>query len=361
MGARVPEAGTIYLILGSRLIRYDGATGAVTQVGNGAEFSRVTPAGAYVTPPGGPASLIAWDGTTTMLDCGVLLRRVSVSAGGDCAGVRGDLSLTVMRPPDPPRVVIPPGGGALDVAWRPDGRALALIKRSSLFENSLWIIEPDGSQRELYQAPRGSTGDTLYWPTWSPDGSVIAVVLNRFGSFSLGADGGTSLLLVSYPDARVVDLGLVPLSPGRIRWSTGGTLAFVRGPGREPAKSRAVIVRDSDGTERSIGATAVADHPAWDPAGARLVLTETDEQGTRFALVDRRTGGRLTIDCPSGDASGARWSSDGANLLLLCHERGSNTTTLWLYELGGGSQRVMTVPPSLVDPFVYLAWSRAAP
>jgi len=360
MGARVPEAGTIYLILGSELIRYDGATGTVTDVGHGAEFSRAAAVGAYVMPNGGSASLIAWDGAITTLDCGVLLRRVSVTARGDCAGVRGDLSLTVERPPEPPRVVIPPGGGALDVAWRPDGTALAVIKRSSQFENALWVMAPDGSERELYHAPSGSTGDTLYWPIWSPDGSVIAVVLNRFGSFSLGADGGTSLLLVSYPDARVVDLGLVPLSPDRIRWSSGGILAFVRGPGREPAKSRSVIVRDRDGTERSLGTTAVADHPAWDPAGARLVLTETDEQGTRFALIDRRTSGRTTLECPSGDAIGARWSSDGASLLLLCHDRGSVTTALWLYELSGVSQRLMTMPPSLNDLFLHLAWSRAA-
>ena len=360
-GARVPEAGTIYLILGSALIRYDGATGIVTDVGHGAEFSRASAAGAYVVPNGGSASLIAWDGTTTTLDCGVLLRRVSISARGDCAGVRGDLSLTVQRPPEPPRVVIPPGGGALDVAWRPDGTALAVIKRSGQFENSLWVMAPDGSERELYKAPPGGTGDTLYWPTWSPDGSVIAVVLNRFGSFSLGADGGTSLLLVSYPDARVVDLGLVPLSPDRIRWSSGGILAFVRGPGREPAKSRAVIVLDLDGTERSLGATAVADRPAWDAQGARLVLTETDEQGTHFALIDQRTSRRTTLECPTGDAVGARWSSDSASLLLLCQERGSVTTTLWLFELSGGPQRVMTVRSSIIDLFVHLAWSRAAP
>jgi len=361
IGARVPEAGTIYVILGSELIRYDGATGAVTNVGHGAEFSRVAATGAYVVPSGGSASLFAWDGTTTTLDCGVLLRRISVTARGDCAGVRGDLSLTIQQPPEPPHVVIAPGGGALDVAWRPDGAALAVIKRSNQFENTLWVIEPNGSERELYKAPRGGTGDTLFWPTWSPDGSVIAVVLNRFGSFSLGADGGTSLLLVSYPDARVVDLGLVPLSPDRIHWSSGGILAFVRGPGREPAKSRSVIVRDRDGTESSLGTTAVADHPAWDPAGARLVLTETDEQGTRFALIDRRTSGRTTIECPSGDATGARWSSDGASLLLLCHERGSVTTTLWLYELNGVSQRLMTLPQSFTDLFVHLAWSRATP
>lgn len=235
-----------------------------------------------------------------------------------------------------------------------------MIKRSSQFENSLWVVAPDGSQRELYSAPHGGNGDTLYWPTWSPDGSMIALVLNRFGSFSLGADGGTSLLLVSYPDASVVDLGLVPLSPDRIRWSSGGILAFVRGPGREPARSRDVIVRDSDGTERSLGTTAVADHPAWDPAGTRLVLTETDEQGTRFAIIDRGTGGRTTIECPRGNAIAARWSSYGASLLLQCHDRGSVTTTLWLYELNGLSQRLMTVPPSLTDLFVHLAWSRAA-
>src|SRR5205814_4417643 len=180
-GARVPAAGTIYLMLGSELIRYDGATGTVTDAGQGAEFSHVSAAGAYVTPNGGSASLIAWDGTTTTLDCGVLRRRVSIDTRGDCAGVRGDLSLTVQRPPEPPRVVIPPGGGALDVAWRPDGTALAVIKRSGQFENSLWVMAPDGSERELYKAPPGGTGDTLYWPTWSPDGSVIAVVLNRFG------------------------------------------------------------------------------------------------------------------------------------------------------------------------------------
>src|SRR5438552_11023011 len=178
IGARVPEAGTIYLILGSEVIRYDGATGTVTDVGHGAEFSRVAAVGAYVVPNGGSASLIAWDGTTTTLDCGVLLRRVNVTARGDCAGVRGDLSLTFQRPPEAPRVVIPPGGGALDVAWRPDGTALALIRRSSQFENSLWVIGPDGSERELYNAPRGGNGDTLYWPSWSPDGSGIALVLN---------------------------------------------------------------------------------------------------------------------------------------------------------------------------------------
>src|SRR5256885_13896308 len=52
-GARVPEAGTIYLILGSELIRYDGTTGTVTDVGHRAEFSRGGAVGAHVVPNGG--------------------------------------------------------------------------------------------------------------------------------------------------------------------------------------------------------------------------------------------------------------------------------------------------------------------
>jgi dipeptidyl aminopeptidase/acylaminoacyl peptidase len=356
----VPDAGVIYLILGSELIRYDGATGSVAQLGSGAEFDRATAAGTYVVPYGGPVTWIAWDGMMTTLDCGELLRRVSISVSDDCAGVKGDLSLTIRQGTGAPRVVVPPGGGALDVAWRPDGREIAVVKRSGQFENSLWVIAPDGIGRQLYAAPRGSTGDTLYWPSWSPDGSVIAVVLNRSGSFSLGADGGTSLLLVSYPSGTVVDLGLVPLTPDRIRWSADGALVFVRGAGREPAKSRKVILRERDGIETSLGSSAVADHPAWDPAGVRIVFTETDETGTRFTLFDRRDRSRAGFMCPSGEAMGARWAKDGDRLLLLCHERGSDISELWLRQLAGAPERLMTVPRGFIDLFRTLSWSEAA-
>ena len=361
MGTRVPEAGVIYLILGSQLIRYDGSTGSVTQLGSGAEFDRATATGTYVVPYGGRVSRIAWDGMMTRLDCGELLRRASISASGDCAGVSGDLSLRIQQGRDAPRVVVPPGGGALDVAWRPDGREIAVVKRAGQFENSLWVIAPDGTGREVYAAPRGSNGDTLYWPTWSPDGSVIAVVLNRSGSFSLGADGGTSLLLISYPSGTVADLGLVPLTRDRIRWSGDGTLAFVRGAGREPATNRKVILRDRDGTETSVGSSAVADHPAWDPAGVRTALTETDETGTRFTVVDRRDSGRASFVCPSGEAMGARWAKDGDRLLLLCHEKGSDVSELWLRRFTGASERLMTVPHGFVELFRTLTWSEAVP
>ena len=122
-----------------------------------------------------------------------------------------------------------------------------------------------------------------------------------------------------------------------------------------------MILRDRDGTETSLGSSAVADHPAWDPAGVRTALTETDETGTRFTVVDRRDSGRASFVCPSGEAMGARWAKDGDRLLLLCHEKGSDVSELWLRRLTGAPERLMTVPHGFVELFRTLAWSEAVP
>src|SRR5206468_1197205 len=108
------------------------------------------------------------------------------------------------------RLLLPGDWGAGQLALSPDSRRVAVLRSTpgATFDarqhNSLWVIEPTGTPRRLYE-PAGATA-FLFTVAWSPDGRWLTVWEQPVVSNSWGADGDR-LLLVDPTDGRVTDLG----------------------------------------------------------------------------------------------------------------------------------------------------------
>jgi len=400
-GGAVPDAGVLYVQGGDdQIYRYDGLSGLLDRVSGGSVFVHETPFGAQIVGRHGSADLLRWDGKVESAICGPGTV-VALSAGGACAYRGDDGSLLLrLRGEAAPRLALPADWGWGAVDWSPDGRRLALTRSLSggtlqtRAHNALWLLDADGSTRELYRPP----GDTafVFSPRWSRDGIYVSFWRQDIVSASVTADGD-GLFLVHVATAGLRDLGPTLVHPEWLQWSSDGKLAFVRGGGRETWLGKQIVVRERDGTERVASAadrSALA--PAWQEGLGGLAWVEAPSgnglegaqylNGTGFG--DRRAvlasaDAKREIRCglPPGETQtrvveGVRQSLDGNALLLLCRIPGKEPLPLevWLYRLNGtppAAVPLITKMPSdsLAGGFGYygaqpslfsiLAWSRA--
>lgn len=149
---------------------------------------------------------------------------------------------------EPTGILLRPG--SLHPVWSPDGRRIAFIMRIGLAEQSIQVVNPDGSGQT-----RLATG---YAPAWSPDGRRIAFVVARVGIaqiYIMNADGSQLHRLTP---------GLVNLVP---TWSPDGQrLAFLASP--EASLGAYVMNADGSGLRRladAAGDLSVEPVISWRP------------------------------------------------------------------------------------------------
>jgi Tol biopolymer transport system component len=179
-----------------------------------------------------------------------------------------------------------------DYQWSPDGRWIAFDR-----DDGLYVINRDGrALRRLVEASVAS-------PTWSPDGTQIAIV-------TFAAGGGLAVVDVAGGGVRQLTRG-EDESPV---WSPQGMrIAFMRWTG-DRFKIAAI---DADGTHRRFLTTDSynAHNPAWSPDGRRLAFQGNfhGDVGDWDLYVMNADGSALTnltvSDAPS-EAS-PKWSPNG--------------------------------------------------
>jgi TolB protein len=160
------------------------------------------------------------------------------------------------------------------------------------------------------------------WPTWSPDGSLLAYV--RDGRIAIARADGTLLRLIrTHGFAR------------RPAWSPDGTqLVFADGAGRE------LLAVHADGTDlHAIAPVDSADVPAWSPDGTWIAFagrpTPTSTTGIWLVHPDG-TGFRLLA--AGDDASEPAWSPDSTELVY------ETDTALHVVGADGSSDRALSLP-----------------
>lgn len=262
---------------------------------------------------------------------------------------------------------------AIEIDCSPDGGVAVCTLRtvdrgSDSYRFSLWRVPLDGEKPD--RMTQGS-GDTDNKPRWSPDGSTLAFVSNRTGSFqvhTVGARGGEASQ-VGYFDGGVSDFAWCPdgdsmlvvsgvsVDPGLRGERASGTLAqkacSPEVAWKLPYKSdgvgyllgreiRLFRVDIASGTQRQL-----TDGP-FDVLGLSI------SQDGKHVAYTRSRAGRFahctelwTYDTQSGDhnplvqhlstVANPVWSPDGRWILFTGAEReGEGQSTLWLLDVATG-------------------------
>jgi Tol biopolymer transport system component len=155
------------------------------------------------------------------------------------------------------RRVSPGDGDSSGFAWSPDGERIVLVRsigRDGL--GSLWLVDVDGGEPSLLHP--GPVG----WPSWSPDGTTLAVYTGP------GADPRAPLEigLVDIASGAVTALGA---GADRPTWTGDGTYVVTS---IETAAGFATVLFNARSGEQTILAVQASGRPS--PDGAWFLYAE---------------------------------------------------------------------------------------
>ena len=198
-----------------------------------------------------------------------------------------------------------------------DGNGNPMVNRIAYIDNSgdLLLINPDGTGEERLTgdvragilAQALERGDSYSWPTWSPDGTKLAV--SRVSL--VGQTPGLSVQLLELPSGRMVSAYEndvpAPVADGAahyIYWSPDGRYLSFLAPTRE---GLGLFVRDYQGNNEA--ATLVVGAPLYYQwaagllavhTGDRLMLTEPSPDGSQAYMEVDAVGFRAPALSPDG-------------------------------------------------------------
>jgi len=244
------------------------------------------------------------------------------------------------------------------IRWSPMGDQLAFVASDSGQHDHLMVAAADGSStRSLDLDLQG--GRDLWFPTWSPDGAWLAVIVALPGS-----NPGTIHLV--HPDgtgAREVAAGAADTGDGgSLAWSPDASaqLLLFDGPGRTITT---VDVRS--GKQRAL---AGGFWPTWSPSGDRISYWDDGTKVVTALVGDPATRAKVAVfpafkeSCPVPELARkvfcgpASWSPDGTRLLATDI---SQTVILSLLADGSGSPIVVELKAAPDGPWTNVVWQPA--
>jgi Tol biopolymer transport system component len=204
----------------------------------------------------------------------------------------------------------------LNPAWSPDGAWVAFTRgRAETFATDVMVVRRDGSGLRRLTQPR--SGLSPYEsPAWSRDGRTVFYARgssDRDHDLFAVAPGGGAV-------RRLTDNVVRDSYPS---WSPDGSLiAFVRtlayGPPRRVRYNEELFVMRADGTgQRRLTRFRFEDlMPSWSPDGSRIVFARRVPQSLTAVYTIRPdgTGLRRVARVPAGFHSDPAWSPDGRRI-----------------------------------------------
>jgi TolB protein len=232
--------------------------------------------------------------------------------------------------------------------WSPDGRRI--LVQASVGGTSTVVrldIGADNKASNAVQLTADARGDSAF-PSWSPDGSLIAFQSKR--------DGADYQLFVMDPDGnnkhRLTDgKGYA----GQPSWSPDGkTIAYVQGEKADAGTPKEIyLVPKAGGTPTKLTSLGKdLGRPLWSPAGGQIIFAQSvgDRNRAIYSIDPQgKTEPKLLVD--QGFNSGAAFSRDGKTIVYYSITTGSDILTV--PAAGGPITNLTHLTPEDYQP----AWS----
>ncbi len=169
-------------------------------------------------------------------------------------------------------------------SWSPDGTKIAFVStRTGTYQ--IFTMNADGTNEKQLT----SVGGNIY-PSWSPDGTKILFDSNRMGNddiFVMDADGSNAQQLTSDP---AIDAGAV--------WSPDGKhIAYVNwGPGCD------IVIMKADGSQKKkiVNGRDDCEGPSWSPGGNKLAFASQVGTVSQYAIFTMALDGTAVTQLTPG-------------------------------------------------------------
>jgi dipeptidyl aminopeptidase/acylaminoacyl peptidase len=232
--------------------------------------------------------------------------------------------------------------------WSPDGSRIVFVRYRN---DALELAELDVASSVVRELTKNKAVNVE--PRWSPDGQKLAWVstlgTGHFHVFvgALNATGLTGSAVWPERRSTVARYYYSPfdheLSP---TWSPDGNeLIYVGNPetiyGTGGLWRRALASNAAPRAVR-IEETTWKARPAWSPDGKRVLYSSyAGRQWHQLWITTAAGGDPLPLSFGDFDATGARWSPDGARIAFISNRAG--TTEIYLQDTIGGAQRRLEI------------------
>jgi TolB protein len=215
-------------------------------------------------------------------------------------------------------------------AWSADNKRVALVRprlnAANQTRRDIYIINADGSNGHWARATAPDNFE-LGHPSWSPDGSKLAVTM------SLNGVSYVSYLILSTGKVAAYSTGYGGRTGTWPTYTKSGQIVYL-GP---TLKTVIRINGDGSGSKTLYTATQSLVHPALSPDGTKLSFVRAidDIINSEIFLKNLSTGATTQLTSSPGPDLNPTWSPDGARIAFMSGRTGIGQ--IWTMSPTGGS------------------------
>jgi Tol biopolymer transport system component len=200
-------------------------------------------------------------------------------------------------------------------AWSPAGKRVAFIRQyTDAFDRDIFVVDADGT------GLTNLTQHAAYYdvPTWSPDSSQIAFV--RSVDESPYSSSSESLFVVNADGSNLRRLTDPPLTVLAFRpsWSPDGTRIAVSGNRLDDSDTGGIYLVNADGTGTTLLTNGLS--PSWSPDGTRIAFLSdfgSDNGGTRLSVINADGTGLTQLERLHTNTHPPSWSPDSQQITVF--------------------------------------------